>query len=126
LERAWPPFDEVLMSNNVLEFTEQNWEKDVLGSAEPVLVDFWAPWCAPCRQIAPTIEALAGDYLGRVRIGKLNVDDHSVVAARYGIRSIPTLMVFKAGKVVEQRIGAASRDELVRIVDTQLTAGGAA
>jgi thioredoxin 1 len=114
------------MSKNVLEFTEQNWEKDVLGAAEPVLVDFWAPWCAPCRQIAPTIEALAGDYAGRVRIGKLNVDDHSGVAARYGIRSIPTLLVFKAGKVVEQRIGLASRDELTRIVDTQLSAGGAA
>ena len=114
------------MSKNVLEFTEQNWDKDVLGSAEPVVVDFWAPWCAPCRQIAPTIEALAEDYTGRVRIGKLNVDDHSAVASRYGIRSIPTLLVFKAGKVVEQRIGMASRDELTRIVDAQLGASGAA
>ena len=110
------------MSKNVLEFTEQNWESDVLGAAEPVLVDFWAPWCAPCRQIAPTIEALAQEYSGRVRIGKLNVDDHSGVAARYGIRSIPTVLVFKAGKVVEQRIGLASRDELTRIVNGQLGA----
>lgn len=110
------------MSKNVLEFTEQNWESDVLASAEPVLVDFWAPWCAPCRQIAPTIEALAQEFSGRVRIGKLNVDDHSGVAARYGISSIPTVLVFKAGKVVGQRIGLASRDELTRIVTTQLTA----
>ena len=114
------------MSKTVLEFTEQNWEKDVLGTAEPVLVDFWAPWCAPCRQIAPTIEALAQEYDGRVKIGKLNVDDHSGVAARYGIRSIPTVLVFKAGKVVEQRIGLASRDELTRIVNGQLGTGAAA
>jgi thioredoxin 1 len=110
------------MNKNVREFTEQNWETDVLGAAEPVLVDFWAPWCAPCRQIAPTIEALAQDYDGRVKVGKLNVDDHSSVAGRYGVRSIPTLLVFKAGKVVEQRIGLASRDELTRIVNTQLEA----
>jgi thioredoxin 1 len=110
------------MSQNVREFTEQNWENDVLGSAEPVLVDFWAPWCAPCRQIAPTIEALAQDYDGRVKVGKLNVDDHSGVAGRYGVRSIPTLIVFKGGKVVEQRIGLASRDELTRLVNNQLEA----
>jgi len=88
------------MSNNVLEFTEQNWEGEVLKSAEPVLVDFWAPWCAPCRQIAPTIEALAQDFTGKMKVGKLNVDDNSGVAAQYGIRSIPTVLVFKAGRVV--------------------------
>ena len=67
----------------MVEFTEQNWEAEVLGSNQPVLVDFWAPWCAPCRQIAPTIEAMAGDYSGRMKVGKLNVDDHSSVAARW-------------------------------------------
>jgi thioredoxin 1 len=108
------------MSNNVLEFTEQNWEGEVLKSAEPVLVDFWAPWCAPCRQIAPTIEALAQDFTGKMKVGKLNVDDNSGVAATYGIRSIPTVLVFKAGRVVEQRIGLASRDELTQIMNGQI------
>jgi len=111
------------MNSNVQEFTEQNWESDVLGAKEPVVVDFWAPWCAPCRQLAPTIDAMAGDYAGRVKIGKLNVDDHSGIAARYGIRSIPTVLVIKGGKVVEQRIGLATRTELGRIVDDQLKSG---
>jgi thioredoxin 1 len=110
------------MSNNVLAFTEQNWEAEVLGAAEPVLVDFWAPWCAPCRQIAPTIDALAEDFNGRMKVGKLNVDDASTVAARYGIRSIPTVLVFKGGRVVEQRIGLASKDELTKIANDQLSA----
>lgn len=114
------------MSENVLEFTDQNWEKDVLGATEPVLVDFWAPWCAPCRQIAPTIEAMAGEYAGRVKIGKVNVDDNSEVAARYGIMSIPTLLLFKGGQVVEQRVGLASRAELDRIVGDQLKSGSPA
>src|SRR5262245_20988097 len=102
------------MANNVLEFTDQNWQSEVLGSGQPVLVDFWAPWCAPCRQIAPTIEAMAGDYAGKVKVGKLNVDDNTNVAAQYGIRSIPTVLLIKGGKVVEQRIGLASRAELTR------------
>src|SRR4051794_23211755 len=110
------------MSNNVLAFTEQNWEAEVLGATEPVLVDFWAPWCAPCRQIAPTIEALADDFSGRMKVGKLNVDDASGVAARYGIRSIPTVLLFKGGRVVEQRIGLASKDELTKIANGQLIA----
>jgi thioredoxin 1 len=111
------------MSENLVEFTDQNWDKEVLGAAEPVLVDFWAPWCGPCRQIAPTIEAMAGEYAGRVKVGKVNVDDNCDVAARYGIRSIPTVLVFKAGKVVEQRVGLASKAELGRIVDEQLRSG---
>jgi thioredoxin 1 len=114
------------MNKNLVEFTEQNWENEVLGSSQPVLVDFWAPWCAPCRQLAPTIEAMADEYAGRLRVGKLNVDDHSAIAARYGIRSIPTVLVFKGGKVVEQRIGLASRAELGRIVDDQLPSGATA
>jgi thioredoxin 1 len=111
------------MSDNVREFTDQNWESEVLGSKEPVLVDFWAPWCGPCRQIAPTIEAMAGDYAGRVKIGKVNVDNNSEVAARYGISSIPTLLLFKGGAVVEQRRGMASRAELDKLVDAQLGSG---
>jgi thioredoxin 1 len=111
------------MGNATLSFTDQNWETEVLGAAEPVVVDFWAPWCAPCRQIAPTIDALAEEYSGKAKVGKLNVDDNSGVAGRYGITSIPTVLVFKGGRVVEQRIGLASRDELTRIVNGHLEVG---
>jgi thioredoxin 1 len=114
------------MSKNIQDFSEQNWASEVLGSDQPVLVDFWAPWCAPCRQLAPTIEAMAGDYAGRVKVGKLNVDDNSGVAAQYGIRSIPTVLIFKGGKVVEQRIGLASRADLDKLVTEQLKSGAPA
>src|SRR2546423_488010 len=108
------------MAENVLELTTQNWDGEVLASPQPVVVDFWAPWCAPCRQIAPTIDAMATAYAGRVKIGKLNIDDNEDIATRYEVRSIPTILVFKGGQVVEQRVGLASRTELDRIVDEQL------
>ncbi len=114
------------MDKNLVVLTEQSWQNEVLASKEPVLVDFWAPWCAPCRQIAPTIEAMAAEYAGRLKVGKLNVDDHSGIAAQYGIRSIPTVLLFKGGRVVEQRIGLASRAELTRLVDEQLQSGAPA
>lgn len=104
------------MNENVRVFTSDNWDKDVLAAAGPVLVDFWAEWCAPCRMIAPTIEALAAEFAGRVTVGKLNVDENEAVASRYEIRSIPTLLVLKGGQVVEQRVGAASREELTRLL----------
>ena len=108
------------MNPNVHELTNDNWEAEVLQSNEPVLVDFWAAWCAPCRAVAPVVEALADQYAGRARVGKVNVDDHGDLAARYGIRSIPTLLVFRDGEVVEQRVGAAPQALLAELLDQQL------
>jgi thioredoxin 1 len=105
------------VSENVRVFTTANWEQEVLKSAEPVLVDFWAEWCPPCRAIAPSVESVATNYRGRVKVGKLNVDDAGDVAGRYGITSIPTLLVFRGGKIVDQRVGALPLAELSRFVD---------
>ena len=105
------------MSDKVLHLTSASFEAEVLQAREPVLVDFWATWCPPCRMIAPTIDALAGEYAGRVKVGKLDVDEAPDVAQRYGIQSIPSLLVFKDGKVVEQRIGALPRAEMTRMLD---------
>jgi thioredoxin 1 len=108
------------MNEHVREFTTDNWEQEVLGSQEPVLVDFWAEWCPPCRAIAPTIDELAASYAGKAKIGKLNVDQHDRIAGQYGIRSIPTLLIFHKGQVVEQRVGALPKSEMVRLLDGQL------
>ncbi|MEL6821486.1 MAG: thioredoxin [Calditrichota bacterium] len=89
-----------------IEITQDNFDNEVIGSDVPVLVDFWATWCGPCRIIGPVIEELAGQYDGRVKIGKLDVDAHRDVAAKYGIRSIPTLLIFKDGEVVDSIMGA--------------------
>jgi thioredoxin 1 len=95
----------------------ETWEDDVLHAAQPVLVDFWAPWCAPCRMIAPALEELAEQYAGKVTIAKLNVDDSADVAARYGIQSIPTLLLFREGKVVEQYVGARPKADIARLLE---------
>ena len=108
------------MNEHVREFTSDNWEDEVLQSGEPVLVDFWAEWCPPCRVIAPTIDEVAAEFAGRVKVGKLDVDSHDQIAGRYGVRSIPTLLVFARGQVVEQRVGALPKGELVKLLDGQL------
>lgn len=105
------------MGMNTLEFTDTNFDTDVLGSDQPVLVDFWAEWCGPCRMIAPTVEAFASEYAGKVKVGKVNVDENNGTAARFNIRGIPTLLLFKGGKVVDQRVGAVGKNELVKMVD---------
>ena len=105
------------MSDKIVILNTGNWESEVLQSKEPVIVDFWAEWCAPCRMIAPLVETLAGEYAGRVKVGKLDVDESPEVAGRYDIRSIPSLLVFKGGQVVEQRVGALPKQELVRLAD---------
>ncbi|MDH7498779.1 MAG: thioredoxin [candidate division NC10 bacterium] len=101
-----------MASNEVLHLTQGNFEEEVLKSASPVLVDFWAEWCGPCRMVAPLIEELAKDYQGRLKVGKLNVDEEREIALRYSIRSIPTLILFKEGKPAEQIIGALPKSAL--------------
>lgn len=105
---------------NTLTFSDATFDNDVVNSDVPVLVDFWAEWCGPCRMMAPTIDAIATDYNGRVRVGKLNVDDNGGIATRYGIRGIPTLLLFKGGRVVEQRVGAVGKTEVQKMLDTHL------
>ena len=105
------------MAQNALEFTSDNFQSEVLESDKPVLVDFWAEWCGPCKMLSPTIDALAGEYLGKVSIGKLNVDNNAEVASQYGIRSIPCLLFFKNGKVEKQIVGAIDKSEIASILD---------
>ena len=97
--------------------SDNDFEQEVLESETPVLVDFWAEWCMPCRMLAPTIEELAKDFAGRVKVGKLNVDDFGAIAARYQIRGIPTILIFNGGEVHEQMVGASSKENFIRMVD---------
>jgi thioredoxin 1 len=109
---ALPEERNILMAGNLQEFTAANFDQVVLKSSKPVLVDFWAVWCGPCRQVAPVVEALAGKWGETVVVGKVNVDDHPSIAEKYNIMSIPTLMLFKDGAVVERVIGFASQSAL--------------
>src|SRR3989338_7654220 len=103
-----------MMAGAVVEFSEANFEQEVLKSGLPVLVDLWAAWCGPCRMIAPVVEELAGTYQGKVKVGKLNVDDYPQVAAQHRIMNIPTLLLFKGGKEVDRMIGVQPKEELLR------------
>ena len=94
-----------MASENVKEFTDQNFETEVLGANEPVLVDFWAEWCMPCRMLAPTIEKIAGDYTGKVKVGKLDTDSNRDVSMKYQINAIPTVILFKDGQVLQKFVG---------------------
>jgi thioredoxin 1 len=109
-----------MASANILEVTDANFPSEVLNSATPVLVDFWAAWCAPCRAIAPHVEALATEYEGKVRVGKCDIDANPGVPSQFDIRSIPTLLVFKAGKVVGQVVGAVPRAKIEDLIKKAL------
>jgi len=106
------------VSKNVKEFTSADFEAEVLKSDLPVLVDFWAEWCGPCRAIAPVIKEVAEDYLGKVKVGKLNVDNDNQVASQYGVRSIPALLIFKDGTVANQIVGAVPKARITEILDS--------
>ena len=105
------------MSENIHEFTDQSFDKDVVQADLPVLIDFWADWCGPCKAIAPTIEEIAGDYAGKVKVGKLNVDQNQNTAMQYGVRSIPTLLIMKSGEVVSQIVGAVPKENITKALD---------
>ena len=106
------------MSENALEFTSDNFDMKVLQSDKPVLVDFWAEWCGPCKMLSPTIDALASEFSDKYAIGKLNVDNNSDIATKYGIRSIPCLLFFKDGKVEKQVVGAIDKNEIADILES--------
>jgi thioredoxin 1 len=112
-----------MASANVKEFTTANWEDEVVKSDQPVLVDFWAPWCGPCRQLTPTVERLADQFAGKVKVGKVNVDDNQDLATRYGIVNIPRVYIFKGGdQPKEQLVGLRSESELVKVLNKLLGA----
>lgn len=105
------------MSEHTATLTDSNFDESVIGSSKPVLVDFWAEWCGPCRMIAPTVEALASENTETVTVGKLNVDENPATASKFGVRSIPTLLIFKDGEVVEQIVGLTDKARLQGLLD---------
>jgi thioredoxin 1 len=105
------------MSENVHKFTDQNFDSDVSQSKIPVLIDFWATWCGPCKAIAPVIDEIAGEYNGKVKVGKVDVDQNQGTAMKYGVRSIPTLLIMKDGKVVNQIVGAVPKGNITTMLD---------
>lgn len=113
------------MSEKIRTISDSSFEKEVLQSERPVLVDFWAAWCAPCRMLAPTVEAVGEKYVESVNVLKLNVDDNPATAGRYGIKGIPTLILFRAGKEVERIVGATSKETISRLIDNHLSLASA-
>jgi thioredoxin 1 len=105
---------------NIAEVGDHNFDAEVIRSELPVLIDFWAPWCGPCRSIAPLVEELAGEYEGRLKVAKLNVDDNPVTPSRYGVRGIPNLLILKGGTVKEQIVGAVPKSRLVGAIEKVL------
>ena len=100
--------------------TDENFDTEVLKSTKPIIVDFWAEWCGPCKQIAPTVDEIATEYNGRAVVGKVNVDHHPTIASQYGIRSIPSLLIFSNGKVQQQIVGAVGKEELSKAISKVL------
>jgi thioredoxin len=110
-----------MAGQNILAITDGTFQREVLDSDIPVLVDFWAEWCGPCRMMAPTVDAIAKEYAGRIKVGKVDVDECGSTAMRYNIRGIPTLLLFKGGKVVDQRVGAVSKSEVLKMIEPHVS-----
>ncbi len=108
------------MSQHIHYVTDENFETEVLQSSLPVLVDYWAEWCGPCRAIAPILDEIASEYEGRLKVAKLNIDDNEITPAKYGIRGIPTLMLFKDGNIEATKVGALQKSQLTAFVDSHL------
>ena len=108
------------MSENIVHVSDDTFEDDVLKSTQPVLIDYWAEWCGPCKMIAPVLEEIAAEYSGKIKIAKLNIDDNPATPPKYGIRGIPTLMLFKNGNVEATKVGAVSKSQLTAFLDGNL------
>lgn len=108
------------LSETIIEVTDDSFEADVLNSSEPVLVDYWAEWCGPCKMITPVLEEIAGEYAGKLKVAKLNIDDNPDTPPKFGIRGIPTLMIFKGGDVEATKVGALTKSQLTAFIDSNL------
>ncbi len=108
------------MSGKIVTVSDSEFESSVLQGDKPSLIDFWADWCQPCKMLAPTVEEIAGEYEDKVLVGKLNVDDNPATATKYGIRGIPTLLLFKGGQVVQQLVGVKSKAEIKKVIDENI------